>query len=76
MKMTEDIKINKPQKLSWKEKYKSKVVSSDDALKVVKSGDKIVIQPGCAAPMELIRALVRKKDELMDVLSIPYFDSW
>lgn len=66
--MTEDIKINKPQKLSWREKYKSKVLSSDDALKVVKSGDKIVIQPGCAAPMELIRALVRKKDELMDVL--------
>ena len=66
--MTEEIKVNKPQKLSWKEKYKSKVVSSDDALKVVKSGDKVVIQPGCAAPMELIRALVRKKDELMDVL--------
>ncbi|NNG27317.1 MAG: 4-hydroxybutyrate CoA-transferase, partial [Ignavibacteriaceae bacterium] len=66
--MTEDIKINKPQKLSWREKYKSKVFSSDDALKVVKSGDKVVIQPGCAAPMELIRALVRKKDDLMDVL--------
>lgn len=66
--MTEEIKINKPKKLSWREKYKSKVFSSDDALKVVKSGDKIVIQPGCAAPMELIRALVRKKDELMDVI--------
>jgi acetyl-CoA hydrolase len=66
--MTEEVKINKPQKLSWKEKYKSKVMSSDDALRVVKSGDKVVIQPGCAAPMELIRALVRKKDDLMDVL--------
>ncbi|MCB0751342.1 MAG: acetyl-CoA hydrolase/transferase family protein [Ignavibacteriae bacterium] len=66
--MTEELQINKPQKLSWREKYKSKVFSSDDALKVVKSGDKIVIQPGCAAPMELIRALVRKKDELSDVL--------
>ncbi|MDX1701004.1 MAG: acetyl-CoA hydrolase/transferase C-terminal domain-containing protein, partial [Melioribacteraceae bacterium] len=66
--MTEDIKINKPQKMSWREKYKSKVLSSDDALRVVKSGDKIVIQPGCAAPMELIRALVRKKDDLLDVL--------
>ena len=65
--MTEDIKINKPQKLSWQEKYKSKVFSSDDALKVVKSGDKVVIQPGCAAPMELIRAMVRKKDDLMGV---------
>jgi 4-hydroxybutyrate CoA-transferase len=65
--MTEEI-TNKKTKLTWQEKYKSKVFSSDDALKVVKSGDKIVIQPGCAAPMELIRALVRKKDELSDVI--------
>lgn len=66
--MTEDIRINRHQKMSWREKYKSKVLTSDNALKVVKSGDKIVIQPGCAAPMELIRALVRKKDDLLDVL--------
>ena len=65
--MTSDTVLNKTKKLSWQEKYKSKVLSSDDALNVVKSGDKIVIQPGCAAPMELIRALVRKKDDLMDV---------
>jgi 4-hydroxybutyrate CoA-transferase len=66
--MTKDIKINISKKISWREKYKSKVLSSDDALKVVKSGDKVVIQPGCAAPMELIRAMVRKKDDLMNVL--------
>ncbi|MBK8945911.1 MAG: acetyl-CoA hydrolase/transferase family protein [Ignavibacteriae bacterium] len=65
--MTSEI-LNRTQKVTWREKYKSKVFSSDDALKVVKSGDKIVIQPGCAAPMELIKALVRKKDELSDVL--------
>lgn len=63
---TNEIKINL-NKPSWRDKYKSKVLTSDEALRVVKSGDKIVIQPGCAAPMELIRALVRKKDELMDV---------
>ncbi|MBK7106188.1 MAG: acetyl-CoA hydrolase/transferase family protein [Ignavibacteriae bacterium] len=65
--MTSEI-LNRTQKITWREKYKSKVFSSDDALKVVKSGDKIVIQPGCAAPMELIKALVRKKDELSDVI--------
>lgn len=63
---TNEIKINLA-KPSWRDKYKSKVLTSDEALRVVKSGDKIVIQPGCAAPMELIRALVRKKEELMDV---------
>jgi acetyl-CoA hydrolase len=66
--MTEDLKVDKPKKLSWRDKYKSKVLSSDEAMRVVKSGDKVVVQPGCAAPMELIRALVRKKDDLMDVL--------
>lgn len=65
--MTEEI-INKKNKQTWQEKYKSKVFTSDEALKVVKSGDKIVVQPGCAAPMELIRALVRKKDDLSDVI--------
>ncbi|PID59518.1 MAG: 4-hydroxybutyrate CoA-transferase [Ignavibacteriae bacterium] len=66
--MTEEKKINKTNKQSWKDKYKSRVVSSDEALKVVKSGDKVVIQPGCAAPMELIRAMVKRKEELRDVI--------
>ncbi len=65
---TEQINTIHTGKITWRDKYKQKVLSSDDALKVVKSGDKIVVQPGCAAPMELIRALVRKKDELMDVI--------
>lgn len=65
--MTSEL-VGKISKFSWREKYRSKVFSSDDALKVVKSGDKIVVQPGCAAPMELIRALVRKKEELSDIL--------
>ena len=65
--MTSEL-VGKISKSTWREKYRSKVFNSDDALKVVKSGDKIVVQPGCAAPMELIRALVRKKDELSDIL--------
>jgi acetyl-CoA hydrolase len=47
--------------------YNSKLVSADEAVKHIKSGDNIVVQPGCAAPMELIRALVRRKDELSDI---------
>jgi len=47
--------------------YNSKLVSADEAVKHIKSGDNIVVQPGCAAPMELIRALVRRKDELTDI---------
>ncbi|MDZ7765647.1 MAG: hypothetical protein U5K00_14735 [Melioribacteraceae bacterium] len=51
----------------WLSKYNSKIISADEAVKVIKSGDNVAVQPGCAAPMELIRALVRRKDELEDV---------
>jgi acetyl-CoA hydrolase len=47
--------------------YNKKVVSAPDAVKQIKSGDNVVIQPGCAAPMELIRAMVERKEELENV---------
>jgi acetyl-CoA hydrolase len=63
----EDTKITRNNNPSWLIKYNSKIVTSDEAAKVIKSGDNIIVQPGCAAPMELIRAMVRRKDELEDV---------
>jgi len=47
--------------------YNQKVVTADDAVSHIKSGDNIVIQPGCAAPIELINAMVNRKDELENV---------
>ena len=47
--------------------YNSKVVTSDIAVQSIKSGDNVVVQPGCAIPHELVRALVRRKDELTNV---------
>ncbi len=52
---------------TWVKKYLSKVVSAEEAVKVISSGDKIVIQPGGAAPMALINAMVNRKDELYGV---------
>ncbi|MDH7604091.1 MAG: acetyl-CoA hydrolase/transferase C-terminal domain-containing protein [Melioribacter sp.] len=63
----EKIKIDKPVNAAWVKKYNSKVTTAEEAVKYVKSGDKIIIQPGCAAPLELINALVERKDELYDV---------
>ncbi len=66
--MTDEItKIKFSTLAPWVKKYQEKVISSDEAAKFIKSGDKIIIQPGCAAPMELIRAMVRRKDELENV---------
>ena len=47
--------------------YNKKVVTAEEAVGHIKSGDNIVIQPGCAAPMELIKAMVNRKDELENV---------
>src|SRR3990172_9768613 len=47
--------------------YNKKVVSAEEAVKQIKSGDNVVIQPGCAAPMQLIQAMVDRKDELENV---------
>ncbi|HPN39651.1 MAG TPA: acetyl-CoA hydrolase/transferase C-terminal domain-containing protein [Melioribacteraceae bacterium] len=51
----------------WVKKYHEKVISANEAAKYIKSNDKIIIQPGCAAPLELIRAMVNRKDELENV---------
>ena len=47
--------------------YKNKVVSAEDAVKIINSGDNIIVQPGCAVPLKLINAMVERKDELNDV---------
>ncbi len=47
--------------------YNQKVVSSDEAVKAIKSGDKIIVQPGCGVPLNLLNAMVGRKDELRDV---------
>jgi acetyl-CoA hydrolase len=47
--------------------YSKKLTSADEAVKQIKSGDNVVIQPGCAVPLELVRAMVRRKDELENI---------
>ncbi len=64
----EETKVRKNLNAGWVSKYNSKLISADDAVKIIKSNDKVVIQPGCAAPMELIRAMVDRKDELENVI--------
>jgi acetyl-CoA hydrolase len=47
--------------------YSQKVVSAEEAVKSIKSGDKIVVHSNCAFPLVLIKALVERKDELQNV---------
>ena len=51
----------------WIEKYLSARTTADQALEVVRSGDRVYIHPGCATPICLIEALCRRADSLHDV---------
>lgn len=52
--------------MDWKEEYKRKLVSADEAVKVVKSGDRVVI-PLLGGANILTGALAARKDELRGV---------
>lgn len=52
---------------SWLDKYKNKIVAAKEALKAVKSGDRVVTGHACGEPQALVAALVERAAELRDV---------
>ncbi|HTY37821.1 MAG TPA: acetyl-CoA hydrolase/transferase C-terminal domain-containing protein [Bacteroidota bacterium] len=53
--------------MNWIDQYKQKVVSLEEAVSVVKSGDRIFISGNAATPTLLATGLARRKAELTDV---------
>ncbi|MCL6547166.1 MAG: tetratricopeptide repeat protein, partial [Bryobacteraceae bacterium] len=53
--------------MSWMEEYRSRLKTADEALAVVRSGQRVYIHQGCAEPEALVKALVRRGHELWDV---------
>ena len=53
--------------MTWKEKYKDRLVTSDEAVSHIRSGDKIIVADWVAEPLEIMRALIRRASELEDV---------
>lgn len=53
--------------MNWLSTYKQKVVSLEEAVGVVRSGDRIFISGNAATPLLLTNALAARKDELYDV---------
>ena len=53
--------------MSWTEEYRSKLRTADEAVAVIKSGDRVYIHQGCGEPEELVQAMVRRGRELQDV---------
>ncbi len=52
--------------MDWQEEYKRKLVSAEEAVKVVKSGDRVSVHPQ-HNPEFLVKALFARRDELKDV---------
>ncbi len=50
-----------------KSKYERKFVTAEEAVSVIRSGDRVYIHPGCAVPQVLVDAMVARYQELHDV---------
>lgn len=53
--------------MAWREMYKSRLVSAEEAVKHIKSGDRVVLGHAVGEPMELVDAMVENKDSYKDV---------
>jgi 4-hydroxybutyrate CoA-transferase len=53
--------------VSWQEDYRAKCMSPEAALRVVASGMRVYIHPGCAEPEVLVEALLAQAPRLRDV---------
>lgn len=52
---------------NWREDYRRKLISAEEAVKVVKSGDRVFLPGFGGDPPTLLNALARRKDELRGV---------
>ena len=52
---------------AWTDTYRGKVVGADEALRSVRSGERVYIHPGAAEPEGLVRALIGRAPELRGV---------
>jgi len=53
--------------MNLKELYQSKVVTAEEAVKNIKSGDRVVIGHACGEPKDIIEAMVKNKDAYRNV---------
>src|ERR1700751_599670 len=53
--------------MPWENEYARKIQTADEALRYVRSGMRVYIQPGCAEPESLVESLMRRAPELYDV---------
>lgn len=53
--------------LNWQERYNSRVTTPDEAVKAIKSGDRVFLTGNASVPLQLLAALVKRAPELENV---------
>ena len=53
--------------MHWLEQYKSKTVTAENAVRVIRSGQRVYVHPGCAMPELLVEAMCARHKDLQDV---------
>ncbi len=53
--------------MSWRQRYYGRLVSAENAVKLIKSGDRIVLGHACAEPQSLVHAMLDRAPVLRDV---------
>ena len=53
--------------MHWSDEYRAKLMGAADALKAVRSGERVWIQSGCGTPSTLVDAMVARAPELREV---------
>ncbi|HVH06322.1 MAG TPA: acetyl-CoA hydrolase/transferase C-terminal domain-containing protein [Myxococcota bacterium] len=61
-----DVQVE-PASSRWASLYRSKLASAREAVRVVRSGDRVWLHPGCCNPEPLVHALAARAEELRDV---------
>ncbi len=53
--------------MNWMEIFRRRVTSAEEAVKGIRSGDRVWIHPGCCTPKRLVDAMVARAPELANV---------
>ena len=53
--------------MSWQAEYKKRLVTPENAVSVIKSGDQVMLAGACSAPPDLVAALCARYQELENV---------
>ncbi len=53
--------------MNWRQLYRNKITSAEQAVAAIQSGNRIYIHSGCAEPERLVRALIHRAGQLHDV---------